>query len=58
MLVAMTFNIWLILALTITSGVAMAVFGKLEDSLYIDALQQEKEQSQTRVSVNECNTLA
>ena len=58
MLVAMTFNIWLILALTITSGVAMAVFGKLEDSLYIDSLQQEKEQSQTRVSVNECNTLA
>ena len=58
MLIAMTFNIWLILALTITSGVAMAVFGKLEDSLYIDSLQKEKEQSQTRVSVNECNTLA
>ena len=48
MLVAMSFNIWLILALAVTSALSMSAFGKFEDNLFIAGLEQKKAICETK----------
>ena len=44
MLVAMSFNFWLIFALVSTSALALAVFGKIDDNYFIDSLKEKEDQ--------------